>query len=271
MEAAKGFQLIPNGLTYELSPFEKVAILKRNSWLQNMETAQLETLGQHLSLVHIEKGHAIFRQGDTTPFMAIVNSGKVEISKEGHDGEAQVIAVIGQGHVIGEMSLIDGGARSATAFAAETTQVFVLTEDNFAEIRKSHTALWGGLLMRSIKTITQRLRRASGQFVDLLAENGLSSEREEPHSSTHQQIKENETEAQFLMRQMSNLNAQVEKLSSHVKERAAHFQEQPKQEIQIDPGVYGQLERHAIYHKQSMSQHINQVLKQHLQKFSSQE
>ncbi|MCG8668872.1 MAG: cyclic nucleotide-binding domain-containing protein [Pseudomonadales bacterium] len=265
MEATAQFELIPSGLMYGLSITEKAAVLRRNSWLNNLDIEQLEKLGNYLSFVHLEKGKSVFHQGDEIPFMAIVHAGKIEIRKVGHDGEEQIIAVIGPGHVIGEMSLIDGGARSATAIAVENTQLFVLTKDNFDAIRKEHTGLWGGLLMRSVKTVTKRLRRASGQFVDLLSEHGALNEDDWQHQAQRQQQASQDTEAQFLIKQLGALQYHFDRLSDHIQDRANAFQQQPDEEIKIDLDIYEALERRAIYHKQSMAQHVNQILRQYIQ------
>lgn len=71
-------------------------------------------------------GETIFSAGDTGKEMYIVKSGSVEIR---HNG--RTLETVGPQGVFGEMAIIDGAARSASAAAAADSEVVTLNERQF--------------------------------------------------------------------------------------------------------------------------------------------
>ncbi len=75
----------------------------------------------------------IFLAGESGSEMFIVRTGKVAIKAGG-----MIVENVGPGGVFGEMSLIDGSPRSATAVAAEPSEIAVIGKDGFrALVQKS--------------------------------------------------------------------------------------------------------------------------------------
>lgn len=82
-----------------------------------------------------DPGEFVFRQGDEGRSLMIVASGRIEIVLEG-DRAADAVARLGPGDVLGELSLIDAGPRSATAIATSETTVYELTGEAFETLRQ---------------------------------------------------------------------------------------------------------------------------------------
>ena len=64
-----------------------------------------------------DAGHVIFEEGSTGRELFVVLDGQVEIAKIDGDSKS-VIVTLGKGEFFGEMAVIDGSSRSATAIAA---------------------------------------------------------------------------------------------------------------------------------------------------------
>ena len=64
-----------------------------------------------------DAGHVIFEEGSTGRELFVVLDGQVEIARVNSAGK-NVIVTLGKGEFFGEMAVIDGSARSATAIAA---------------------------------------------------------------------------------------------------------------------------------------------------------
>ena len=94
-------------------------------------------------------GEAIFRQGDPATELFVVESGTVEIRL----GERVLDTVSGH-EIFGEMALIDGGIRSATAVAATDVRVVPVDEQRFLFLVR-HTPYFALNVMR---VMVQRLR-----------------------------------------------------------------------------------------------------------------
>jgi len=76
--------------------------------------------------VRFEPGDVIFRHGDEGDALYVVGSGEVDIEIDG-----KVVETVSQGAIFGEMALIDGSARSATARAKTPCEVSPIAEKNF--------------------------------------------------------------------------------------------------------------------------------------------
>ena len=81
-----------------------------------------------LGVRHFGSGETIFREGDSAPLAYLIESGAVAISTE-VGSETRELNRLGPGHLFGEIGLIDGNPRSATATALEDTLCLELDGD----------------------------------------------------------------------------------------------------------------------------------------------
>lgn len=74
-------------------------------------------------------GATLFHEGDTSDWVAMIIKGRVKICSFGADGRERLVAVVGPGELLGELSAIDGEPRSATATSLEPLEASVLTAE----------------------------------------------------------------------------------------------------------------------------------------------
>lgn len=79
----------------------------------------------HLSIRQVDKGQTIFRQGGQAEHMYIIKDGKVDIHLS-RDDKTIHLSTLERGAFFGEMALISGSPRSATATALESTELYVI-------------------------------------------------------------------------------------------------------------------------------------------------
>jgi CRP/FNR family transcriptional regulator, cyclic AMP receptor protein len=101
-------------------------------------------------LQRFEPEQRIFTQEDEGAAMYAVRSGKVAIMAGG-----AVLESIGPNGIFGEMALIDGSPRSATAIAREPTEVAVIDERAFLYLVERNP----GFALDLLRRLTKRLRR----------------------------------------------------------------------------------------------------------------
>ena len=75
-------------------------------------------------------GTLLFRAGEPGDAMYVVKSGAVELSVVDNVGQKIVLSVVTPGDVFGELSLLDGGARTATAVVVEDCELIVLDRED---------------------------------------------------------------------------------------------------------------------------------------------
>jgi CRP/FNR family transcriptional regulator, cyclic AMP receptor protein len=77
------------------------------------------------------KGAMIIREGSTQRNAYIIEKGRVEVSQRDEKGNKTIIAIRGNQEIIGEMTLLEGGTRSANVIALEDCEVSVLSFERF--------------------------------------------------------------------------------------------------------------------------------------------
>jgi CRP-like cAMP-binding protein len=105
---------------------------------------------------------ALFYEGDEAHDVLIVRDGHVKVAITATDGREVVLDVVGPGDILGELSAVDGGARSATATTVTPATVTAIALDRFNEFRDQHAAVAVELL----RAVTDRLRDASRRQVE---------------------------------------------------------------------------------------------------------
>ena len=101
-------------------------------------------------------GEYLFREGESGQYAYIVNSGKIEITKISANGE-DVLVTLEPPSLFGEMALIDGSPRSASARAKGDTIITEVTSAAFDQyIKKNPEAA-----VRIMKGISENLRTAN--------------------------------------------------------------------------------------------------------------
>ena len=97
-------------------------------------------------------GETIFAAGDKGDKMYVIRSGEVEIERNG-----KVVEKLGPGGIFGEMALIDGSPRAASAKAKTACEVAPITEKTFLFL-VHETPFFAISVMRAL---AERLRRAT--------------------------------------------------------------------------------------------------------------
>lgn len=100
-------------------------------------------------------GTELFREGESGDVMFVIQSGAVRITKD-VGGEQRVLAVLGPGEFLGEMAILNGKPRTATATVVETTRCLVIE----ARTLEAMVAKNAEIAIRLIKKLAKRLDSA---------------------------------------------------------------------------------------------------------------
>jgi CRP-like cAMP-binding protein len=115
------------------------------------------------TLLSFAPGQVIFREGDPGRVMFIIQDGRVRISKRVLDTE-KTLDTLRKGDFFGEMALVEGLPRSATATALGATTLRVVDEDGFAKL----LGQGGSMALSMLREMSARLREADRQIETLL-------------------------------------------------------------------------------------------------------
>ncbi|HED34093.1 MAG TPA: cyclic nucleotide-binding domain-containing protein [Gammaproteobacteria bacterium] len=139
--------------------------LELTKWAKNFSWDQICAISQHMEAWTATKDTIIFDEGSEDNTMAIVIKGSIDIIKKESGSRVNIIASILPSQSFGEMSLIDGGARSAQAVASTEVEMLFLSRDSLFDLRNRKPLLAFELLWIISQMLSQRLRRTSGNLV----------------------------------------------------------------------------------------------------------
>jgi CRP/FNR family transcriptional regulator, cyclic AMP receptor protein len=114
----------------------------------------------------VPAGEVLFREGDEGSEMFVIQSGEVELSRRLGDTE-QVLAVAGAGEFFGEMAIVTGRPRSATAVVVRDARLLVIESRTFEHMLRAKSEI----AVRMIQSLAHRLQRANQQVELLLLRN----------------------------------------------------------------------------------------------------
>lgn len=110
------------------------------------------------------KGQLIFHQGDAGEALFVITEGTVKVFVTSEEGDEMLLVTLGPPEIFGELALLDGGLRSASAEALEDTSLLVVTRPTFLEVLRSSPSLTEALL----RTLGGLVRRLTEQTADLV-------------------------------------------------------------------------------------------------------
>lgn len=149
----------------ELAPEEVAArMLVTPTALDDLTMADAMTVVGYMRPKLISAGTVFIREGEVqrNDYMLLVLEGDIAVENElpGHQ-ESMVVNVIGPGHLIGEMGLLDGSPRSATCTATTDVAVAVLSRTALMRLLRDEPRVAARLLLAISTRMAQRLRETT--------------------------------------------------------------------------------------------------------------
>ena len=115
--------------------------------------------------VSFAAGAVIVRQGQPADSAFVLESGTVEVITALPGGGQAVIAELGPGSVLGEMALLDSGARSATAIARAPTAAYVVEREDFRMLLAQRNPAVFKVQRRITLMLCRRLRELNARII----------------------------------------------------------------------------------------------------------
>lgn len=137
--------------------------LRRCALFADCEADALRDVVNHLTRRRFRRGEVIFHQGDPGDALHVVMNGAVKIALQSAEGDEAIIATVREGDFFGELALLDGEARSATATAIEATETATLPRAVFHGLLDAHPDVRDALLTG----LAGELRRLTGHAEEL--------------------------------------------------------------------------------------------------------
>lgn len=114
----------------------------------------LQELSRLMTEVEVDEGHVLVREGAGTPEFFIIIAGTATVTRAGKE-----IGSVGPGDFFGEISIIDGGPRTASVTATSPMTINVATHREFVSLLDRAPEIARNML----PTLTRRIREAQAE------------------------------------------------------------------------------------------------------------
>jgi CRP/FNR family cyclic AMP-dependent transcriptional regulator len=132
-------------------------------FFSGLDPVALERVASGMRSRRFRRGEVIFHLGDPGDALFVIVSGDVKISLPSETGDEAILATLRPGEVFGELALLDGAPRSASATALTATETVVLPRDRFRELIATEAGVRDALLA----SIAGELRRLTTHVEEL--------------------------------------------------------------------------------------------------------
>ncbi|HUQ79098.1 MAG TPA: Crp/Fnr family transcriptional regulator [Patescibacteria group bacterium] len=123
----------------------------------------LEGLVKGMRVRRFRRGETVFHLGDPGDALFIVMAGSIKITLPADTGDEAILATLRPGDFFGELALLDGAPRSATAVAIEPTETYILARERFRELIATEPVMREALLA----TLAAEVRRLTHHVEEL--------------------------------------------------------------------------------------------------------
>lgn len=138
-------------------------LIRRVPLFSLMPLAQAERVASVVHKKRLRRGEVIVVQGQQSHALFIILSGRVHVISTDDKGREVILATLGPGDHLGEMSLIDGKPHSATCRTDSATDVLVLSRADFEACLPEPHSVGHAVL----QALVQRLREADRKIETL--------------------------------------------------------------------------------------------------------
>lgn len=142
----------------------KETLLKRIPFFARLSEGDLAILAEHLHRRTYHKNTILFDKGSSAQTLYLIESGRVRVFIPGETGEELSINVYGAGDVVGELFILDGLPRCASAMTMQDTVALTLDRE---DLRRC-VAASPGIAFAIMEVLSTRLRAAT-EYTESLA------------------------------------------------------------------------------------------------------
>ena len=144
------------------------AVIKNSVLLKGFSDEELNTFSGFCELREMNEGTTVFIENMPGESLFLVKKGTIRISRMFAEGDEKTLVVLGPEDIFGEMAVIDGLPRSASARVAEDAELISLNREALEKLCRADAALAFKLVCNIMKVFSKRVREANEEYRDML-------------------------------------------------------------------------------------------------------
>ena len=145
-----------------------LSAVKESPLFVGLAEKEIEFIGKFLTPHQMSAGKTIYIENMAGECLYLIYKGAVRISQMLAEGEEQTLVVLGSGDTFGELAVIDGGPRAATARVIEDVKMFALSRKDFNQLSTNNPRLGLQLTLNIFRCFSERLRRSKQDYRNMM-------------------------------------------------------------------------------------------------------
>jgi CRP-like cAMP-binding protein len=147
---------------------EDFSSIKNSIMLQGLSDQELGKLAGFCEMREMAEGTTVFIENMPGESLFLVKKGTIRISRMFAEGDEKTLVVLGPEDIFGEMAVIDGLPRSATARVAENAELISLNRKALEQLCRDDATLALKLVKNIVKVFSKRVREVNEEYRDML-------------------------------------------------------------------------------------------------------
>jgi CRP-like cAMP-binding protein len=147
---------------------ELFTAIRSSSMLQGLTDEDLARLAAVCEGRQMAEGTTVFIENMPGESLFLIRQGTIRISRMFAEGDEKTLVVLGPEDIFGEMAMIDGLPRSATARVAEDVDLISLKKQDFESLCQNEPVLALKLVVNIVRVLTKRIRDAGDEYREML-------------------------------------------------------------------------------------------------------
>jgi CRP/FNR family transcriptional regulator, cyclic AMP receptor protein len=143
---------------------QRARMLAASRLFGEVPTPAIQRLAAAAGLHRYRRGQILFVEGDSGDSLLLIVDGTLKAYSTSAEGEEFLLAVVGPGETLGELTLADGGSRSASVAALTDASVLPLPRQAVVDVG----AIWPQVTSALLKSLADVVRRLTGAAADLV-------------------------------------------------------------------------------------------------------
>jgi len=133
-----------------------------------LDPEEMEQILPYFEVMDCPAGTTIFKEGDEGDYACFIAAGQFEVKKQTEfKGKQVIIALLGKGSIVGEMSLIDQHPRSATVVSRVDSKLIILRREAVESISRKFPHIGIKILKGLNRVLSMRLRQTVERLIGI--------------------------------------------------------------------------------------------------------
>lgn len=143
--------------------------LKKIGFFSSFTGEEIKAVSEIINEVDYLPGKAIFEEDVEGSTLYIIKSGEVKVTKKDPEGRDQVLTLLKEGDIFGEMSFLDGRPHSAAITAVHSTRVIQIEKGDFDKFIDEYPKASYKIMKNIVFHVDTIVRKMNTTYVDMVS------------------------------------------------------------------------------------------------------